>query len=496
MMFRGRTVLAFVMIAILASVVLTTAIIAPSNGSLGWFGDDRTNATNESPHTESPVVEGISESDLNKLQTTYQIINKKFLHDIDKRKLIDGAIQGMLSTLDDPYTVYMDPEQTGEFEQEVDAFFTGIGAEVSLENGNVVVVAPIKGSPAEKAGIRARDLILAVNGESLAGLTLTEAVEKIRGPKGTQAKLQIKRDNQEKPIELILVRDEIDLETVFSEMLEGGIGKIEIRQFSVHTVSSFREQLADLEKQGFKGLIIDVRNNPGGYLEGVAHVLYTLIPKGQTLLMTEDRDGKREVLASEGPGRSYPISVLINEGSASASEILAAAVQQSAGGKAIGVNSYGKGTVQSQYSEAYGDGSVLKLSIAKWLTPNGSWIHEIGVQPDIVVQQPDYFYVAPINREKVWKQDDMGEDVKNLQLMLKALGFAPDRLDGYFSEQTAEALKKFQEKGNLNITGELDVKTIDQLELDVIELLLKPENDAQLQAAVQYMASEIAKGAF
>lgn len=493
MMFRGRTVLAFVLIAVIASVVMTTALVAPSDTLTSWMG--RGAADTEDTPPANHTAAGISAAEIHKLNTTYQIIHDQYIGEVDSKKLIDGAIQGMLSTLEDPYTVYLDAEEYDQFDREVDAYFTGIGAEVSLEDGYVIVVAPIKGSPAEKAGIRARDLILSVNGESLSGLSLTEAVNKIRGPKGTQAKLQIRREGLENPIDLILVRDEIDLETVFSEMLDDGVGKIEIRQFSSHTVTSFREQLAELEEQGLQGLLIDVRNNPGGYLEGVAHILYSLIPKDEILLQTEARGGKREELRSQGPGRTYPMAVLINEGSASASEILAAAVQQSAGGKVFGVNSYGKGTIQSQFTSAYGDGSLLKLSVAKWLTPNGTWINEVGVTPDRIVEQPDYYYVAPISRERSWKMNDMGESVKNMQIMLNALGFETGRDDGYFSEGTAEALKKFQQKVNLEVTGELDTATIEQLELDVIEMLLNPENDRQLQEAIQWLSAEIAKGA-
>src|SRR5690606_38655767 len=253
----------------------------------------------------------------------------------------------------------------------------------------------------------------------------------------SQAVLQIMREGLDKPLELVIVRDEIDLETVFSRMLEeDGIGYIEIRQFSNHTVNSFAEQLRDLEAQGMKALIIDVRNNPGGYLEGVAHILYELVPAGRTLLMTEDRSGRRQTLVSEGPGRTYPMAVLINGGSASASEILAAAVQQSAGGIVVGENSFGKGTVQSQYADLYGDGAILKLTVSKWLTPNGTWINKTGLEPDVNVRQPDYFNVAPINREKTWKVDETGDDVGNMQIMLQALGYAPGRTDGYFSRQT------------------------------------------------------------
>jgi carboxyl-terminal processing protease len=487
-MFRGRTVLAFVLLSLLVGMVLSASVIAPQGTLTDWIGWNRSDGGSA---TTPGAGRGLTDQEIRKLDTTLRIVDHSYLTEVDRDKLVDGAIQGMLSALNDPYTVYISPDQHDEYSQGVDAYFTGIGAEVSLENGKVVVVAPIKGSPAEKAGIRPKDIILSVNGETLEGLSLTEAVAKIRGPKGTQARLLVQREGQQKPFELILVRDEIDLETVFSEMLEGDIGKIEIRQFSVQTVDSFRTQLADLEKQGMKGLIIDVRNNPGGYLEGVAHILYTLVPEGKILLQTEDRNQKRDKLLSEGPGRTYPMAVLINGGSASASEILAAAVQQSAGGVLVGEKTYGKGTVQSQISEPYEDGSLLKISVAKWLTPDGSWIHEKGVKPNIEVKQPDYFYVAPIHRDRVWKPSDIGEDVKNMQIMLRGIGYAPDRQDGYFSTRTAEELKKFQSSAGLEKTGQLDEATIEQLERAVIERLIKPENDRQLQEAIKTINKQL-----
>lgn len=489
---RGRTVVILVLAAALSGALATAALTWA-----GWPADWRTLVRSQLAGGDPPsadFVGGLPDEAVDKLNVTYQMIMNRYLEKVESDKLVEGAIRGMLSTLEDPYTVYVSAEEAVEYEQQIDSFFTGIGAEVSLEDGRVVVVSPIKGSPAEKAGIRPRDVILSVNGEPLTGLSLTEAVQKIRGPKGSQAVLQIMREGLDKPLELVIVRDEIDLETVFSRMLENGIGYIEIRQFSNHTADSFREQLADLEAQGMKALIIDVRNNPGGYLEGVAHILYELVPAGRTLLMTEDRSGARQSLVSEGPGRTYPMAVLINGGSASASEILAAAVQQSAGGIVVGENSYGKGTVQSQFTDLYGDGAILKLTVSKWLTPNGAWINETGLKPDVEVSQPAYFNVAPISREKTWKPDDTGDDVKNLQIMLEALGYAPGRTDGYFSRQTETALKHFQQEVNLEATGILDEATIEKLEQKMIEKLVDPQSDRQLQAAIRALSGKLGKG--
>ncbi|MEX1028699.1 MAG: S41 family peptidase [Paenibacillaceae bacterium] len=487
MLFRGRTVLAFIVVTLIASCIMTVMMIGPKGFLLRIIDEPQEGIANSvtNDNMSSDEATELSEAEIAKIETVYRIINSKFMTKMDRQDVLNGAIQGMLAVLQDPYTTYMDPETSKQFEQEVDSFFTGIGAEVSLDNGKVVVVAPIKGSPAEKAGLRSKDIILSVNGESLEGLPLTDAVMKIRGPKGTQAKLEVQRADHTDSMELILVRDEIDLETVFSEMLEDGIGKIEIRQFSLRTVASFKEQLADLESKGMKGLVIDVRNNPGGYLQGVIEILDELVPKGKVTVQSEYRDAAPVKTISEGPGRTYPMTVLINSGSASASEILAAAIQQSANGKLIGEKSFGKGTIQTQYDGQFTDGSLLKISIGKWLTPNGTWIHGKGITPDNEVKQPDYFYVSFINREKVWKLTDNNDDIKNMQIILYGLGFDPGRKDGYFNEQTQTALKLFQEKLKLSVTGELNVETIEQLEREIIQLMVKPDNDLQLQEAIR-----------
>lgn len=495
MLFRGRTVLAFILVTLVASCIITVMMIGPKGLLLEIMDEPQENTTDSySASNEELVVEDFQEltdAEISKIDTIYRIINSKFMSEVDRQEILNGAIQGMLSVLDDPYTSYMDPVASQQFEEDVDSFFTGIGAEVSLDNGKVVVVAPIKGSPAEKAGLRSKDLILSVNGESLEGLSLTDAVMKIRGPKGTQAKLEIQRPEHQNIMVLILVRDEIDLETVFSELLEDGIGKIEIRQFSLHTVASFNEQLADLEAKGMKGLIIDVRNNPGGYLHGVLEILDVLVPKGKVKVQSEYRDDPAVKTVSKGPGRTYPMTVLINGGSASASEILAAAIQQSAKGKLVGEKTFGKGTIQTQYDGQFTDGSMLKISIGKWLTPNGTWIHEVGIAPDSEIKQPEYFYVSFINRDKVWKLTDNNDDVKNTQIMLYGLGYDPGSKDGYFGEQTEASLKLFQEKFKLNVTGELNVETIERLEREIIQLMVKPENDLQLQKAIKIIREQL-----
>ncbi len=427
-----------------------------------------------------------------KLETAYRLIQTKFYEEVDGTALVDGAISGMLSALEDPYSVYMDAEEAEQFNDSmIESTFSGIGAEVTMQDDQVTIVSPIKGSPAEKAGIRAKDVILSVNGESLDGLTLNEAVLKIRGPKGTQAKLEVLRAGSSQPVEIIVVRADIDVETVFAEMTVDNIGKIEVRQVAANTAQRFLEELQALEDQGMKALIIDMRNNPGGILQVITQMAEPFIPQGSTIVQVEDRAGNRSKQVSEGSSKPYPVTVLVNGGSASAAEIFAAALQQSAGVKVIGEKTFGKGLVQSTYDSGTGDGSTIKLTIAGWLTPDGNSINEKGVQPDIVVEMPEYYHAAPLPKDRVLKQDDIGPEVANLQLILNGAGYSPEREDGYFSEETAAALKAFQNDFSLTATGKLDEETALKLEQELIERMLKPESDIQLQRAIQYLQDEL-----
>jgi carboxyl-terminal processing protease len=295
------------------------------------------------------------------------------------------------------------------------------------------------------------------------------------------------------PIDIIVVRDAIEKLTVKGEMVGKEIGLIAIRQFSVRTVEEFRAELMDLEKKGMKGLIIDVRNDPGGFLGKVVDIAKPFIEKGKTILQIEDRNGKRRQTVSDiiEHVRTYPIAVLINKGSASASEILAAALQESAGSKLIGETTYGKGTVQETFDKEMADGSNLKLTIDKWLTPNGTWIHQKGIKPDLQVEQPAYFNVATLNRKLTLKFDMNNEAVKNMQYMLEGLGFNPERKDGYFDAKTELAVKAFQKSSQLSESGIMDEATMNELENKILLLIRDPKNDRQLNAAITLIQNTI-----
>lgn len=483
MHFKGRTVFAFVMVTMIASVLVTMTLAEQ------WIqhGDHRaSSAVAAAAAADEPGSYRLNADELAKLNAVLELIETKYYEDVEREELLDGAVSGMMKALDDPYSVYMEKEVAQHFSESIEGSFTGIGAEVTTEDGKIIVVSPIKGSPAERSGLLAKDVLISVNGVSLNGLSLQEAVAKIRGPKGTKAKIAVQRTGFSEPIQLVLIRDDIDVETVYSTIRPDGIGVIEIRQFSLNTAKRFKEELEKLEGEGLKGLVLDVRNNPGGVLPIVVEISQLMMKEGSTVVQVEYRDGKREkTLAKGGSQKGYPIAVLTNKGSASASEILAGALQEAAGATVIGEQSFGKGTVQVSYNKALGDGSLLKMTVAKWLTPSGNWIHQKGITPNQLVEPPDMYTVARMNVNKPLKADTLSEQVRSAQIMLHGLGFEPSREDGYFDEETVDAVKKFQTQHQLPATGEIDAKTAAVLEQAVVKWIQNKENDTQLLEAVK-----------
>jgi carboxyl-terminal processing protease len=492
-MFKKRNTIILILASVLISCSLTLTLTGQwdniISGSKSLVREGVTGSTN------GTYVNGASSNTskgVNKIEAAIKLVNDNYLEKVDQNKLIDGAIQGMMSALGDPFSSYMGQETAQHFSEQIEGSFTGIGAEVSMENGNVVVVSPIKGSPAERAGIKPKDILLSVNGTSFEGLSLNEAVAKIRGPKGTEAKIKVKRAGVEATLEYTILRDDIAMETVRSRMESEGVGIIEVSEFSMNTAERFEKEIAALEKQGMKGLVIDVRNNPGGVLKVVIDMAEQFVEKGKVIVQVEDKNGNREQTLSNGTSKKYPIAVVTNKGSASASEILAGALKESAGAKLVGETTYGKGTVQSSYPEEMGDGSLIKITIAKWLTPKGEWIHKKGVVPDIKADQPAYFSVAPINKENVYKFDMVSTDVKNAQQMLVGLGYKPGREDGYFDKNTENEVKKFQSENGLSSSGVIDAKTIEMLEMKLVKEINDEKNDTQMNTAIAEIRKEIA----
>lgn len=448
---------------------------------------DTTNTNGKASNAPHPTDVPV---EFSKVMEAYSIIMNSYFDktSVESQKLIDGAIKGMVDVLQDPYSAYMDKEELANFEESLGSSFEGIGTEVMMQNNRVTIISPFKDSPAEKAGLKPNDQILAVDGENIEGLDLQKAVKKIRGPKGSKVKLEVFRPGVTDTFTVVVTRDTIPLESVYSELMEldgKKLGRIEIASFSENTATRFIEEYDSLKRKGAKGIVIDVRGNPGGYLQAVIGIASRLVSSDQLILQIEDRDGNRETYRGQAKSKSLPLVVLIDKGSASASEILAGALKE-AGVTVLGQTTFGKGTVQ--VPKLMKDGASIKLTVAKWLTPDGTWIHGTGVTPTKEVLQPDYFYAAPIHAEEPLKREMNGAEIKNLQLVLHSLGYGADRADGYFDVGTSDAVKRFQRDYDLRETGEVDGKTAQKLQERLIEQIRDPQNDNQLKAAYEYLS--------
>ncbi|OCA90820.1 peptidase S41 [Bacillus sp. FJAT-27225] len=462
---------------LLVFLVVVTAGITAFATSLG----------SDSPH---PVVIGGSQErdEFAKLYKAYDILQDGYFEDLDEDKLVNGAINGMIESLDDPYSSYMDEEAAEQFHHSVDSSFEGIGAEIQEKDGHIMIVSPLKGSPAEKAGLKPKDIVLEVDGKSIQGYSSTEAVALIRGEKGTKVELTIQRPGSESTIKVPIIRDEIPIETVYGEMVGDGIAKVQVTTFSKNTFDELTTMLKDLKKQGMKGLVLDLRQNPGGLLDQAIAISSLFVPEGEILFKVEDRNGKTKDYKSDGGDKpDYPMVVLIDGGSASASEILAGAVKESADVPLVGQKSFGKGTVQT--AQDFPDGSNVKFTTAKWLTPNGNWIHKKGIEPDYKVDLPAYYSLPLLDPKLKLKQGDSSENVKIAQQMLKALGYDPGNETGFFDEKTLKAVKEFQAANKLEQTGVVT----DETTMKMIQLLQEKiqKEDPQLDKAIEVLKKEM-----
>lgn len=310
---------------------------------------------------------------------------------LNEKEMFYGAIKGMVASVGDPYTVFMDPKLANRFADDLAGTFDGIGAEIAVKNDILIIVAPLAGSPAEKSGLKAGDKIYAIYGTSTAGISVEEAVSIIRGPKGTSVTLTIFREGWEKPKDIIVVRDKIVVKSIKTEMRQDDIFVINIANFNDDTAYLFNKAVNEAIKNNPKGIILDLRNNPGGYLETAIDVASAWVEDGIVVTEKFSDDNKNEFLA-RGRARlkDFKTVVLVNQGSASASEIVAGALKDMGRATLVGMKTYGKGSVQTL--DEFSDGSTIKITVAKWFTPNGYNINEQGINPDVEVdlKQEDY----------------------------------------------------------------------------------------------------------
>ena len=319
-------------------------------------------------------------------------IQQNFLFDTTEQEMNDGMLKGMFDALEDPYSIYMNPDEFTAMQEDTAGAFGGIGVTVSpdAEDNLITVVAPIKNTPADRAGLRAGDKIIRIEGEDFTADRMDQAVKMMRGEPGTDVTITIRRLSSEKPPEefdVTITREIINIISAEGQMLDEGVGYVNISSFDENTDRYFDEVMDRLEAEGAKGIVLDLRNNPGGLLDTVLNIADRLLPEGPVLI-TKSKDGKEIVESSDAKMDDIPMVVLVNEGSASASEILAGAIQDYERAPVIGVTSFGKGIVQRIIPLE--DGSGFKLTVSEYFTPDERKIHEIGVIPDIeVVFEPE-----------------------------------------------------------------------------------------------------------
>ncbi|WP_269153297.1 lmo1851 family serine protease [Neobacillus sedimentimangrovi] len=437
---------------------------------------------------EKVVTVSNDREEFTKLYKAFDTLKNGYYKKINEQELINGAINGMVESLDDPYSDYMTKDEAESFHSTISSSFEGIGAEIQEKDGHIMIVSPIKNSPAEKAGLKPNDIILSVDGKSLQGVTSTKAVTMIRGKKGTKVELSIQRPGSDAPITVPIIRDEIPIETVYGEMVDDRIAKVQITSFSTNTTKELTDKLNELKSKGMQGLVLDLRQNPGGLLDQAINISSMFVPKGKIIVKEQDRNGKVKEIASQNDGNpEFPLVVLIDKGSASASEILAAAVKESAAVPLVGEKSFGKGTVQT--AADFSDGSNIKYTIAKWLTPNGNWIHKKGIKPDVEVALPEYANLPIINPEKELTLSTSSTEVQTAQKMLKALGYDPGREDGFFDEKTKKAVMSFQTANQLTADGILKGETTLKLMEKIRELI--NTNDTQLNKAIEILKEKM-----
>lgn len=337
-----------------------------------------------------PIQRGASKTlDYTSVNEVYNTLTRDFDGQLDNQKILDGLKSGLASATGDPYTEYLNKNAAKDFNDQLNGTFTGIGAELSKDaQGNLIVISPIAGFPAEKAGLKPKDVIVEIDGTTTSGLSISDGVAKIRGPKGTKVSLKIVRGGSQ-ALDIDIVRDQITVASVTTKTLDGNIGYIQITRFAEDTAGLAQKAASDFKLAGVKGIVLDLRSDPGGLLDASVSVSSLWLPSGKTVL-SERRDNvviRSYTANGSSPLAGIPTVVLINEGSASASEITAGALKDNGAATLLGVKSFGKGSVQQL--ENLVDGGVLKVTIAHWYTPNGININKQGISPDKEVKLSD-----------------------------------------------------------------------------------------------------------
>ena len=425
-----------------------------------------------------------------KLYSVYDTLTENYYEDVDSDALIESSIRGMVEGLEDPYSEYMNIDETGDFEESITGDFEGIGAEVMQEGSKIIISSPMKGSPAEEAGLEPGDQILAVDGESLEGMTTTDAVQLIRGEKGTDVVLTIQR-GEGSSSDVTVTRDTIHIDSVTYEEIEG-VGHISVNRFQQGTTDEFSKFIDQAAEDGVKELIVDFRYNPGGLLNEAVTLINQFVDPDTTALYLEDNQGNQQEIVTENEKNKNTESlddvyILINEGSASASEVFTGALNDLTDVQIAGTTSFGKGVVQR--TSEFKDNSMLKYTNTKWLTPEKTWVQDEGITPDIELINPDYYRIQLLTEDEVFTEGQTNEKVLSIKVALDELGYNITTFDENFDANLTQAVTSYQNDKNLEADGIVTGDTTTELLSDIREKI--NNNDAQRNYLIDYINGDM-----
>ncbi|MEK5230828.1 S41 family peptidase [Lysinibacillus sp. FSL K6-0232] len=469
--------------------VLISSLVVGSGIYFDWF----TLGDKEEPVTE---VDTIDEA--------MTLIEEKSVYSTKKDVLVEGALRGMADAIKDPYSTYYSKEEAEQHRQMLAEERVGIGIELTENKGKFIVVSPVRSSPAEKAGMRSLDEIVQVDSVRVDGKTMSELMHLIQGEKGTKVTIVVYRPSEDKHIKMTMERAAISNKTVSSEVVkveDTALGYVEISLFGEKTANEWVAETSKLLRKDVEGIIIDVRDNPGGYLHSVAALLSTVLENGKVFAYMQNAEGAMEPLKTQTKGfdekyletmNKIPIVVLQNQGSASASEVLSGALKGWGRASLVGVKSFGKGTVQESWSLS--NGGELKLSTNKWLTPKREWIHGQGIEASLVIEQNELFAFQLHPLTGKFKVGDMSEEIAYSQNALQKLGYQIDRLDGYMDDTTAEAVTLYRKQKKLEQAEDefsMDTTFFNSLNETLKNYKADRQNDQQFQMATSFLLHTI-----
>jgi len=411
-------------------------------------------------------------------------LRTNYVGEINDLELLRGAIKGMVESLNDPYSEYYTPDEFKDFNESVSGTYEGIGVVITLRDKYITVVSVFSGSPAERAGIKAGDRFIEIDGRDITGLSTAEVTKRIMGEKGTKVNIVVNRNGETLKFEV--ERDIVKINPIESKIFGKGIGYIKINQFNENTVENLDKTLDEFKKNGVVGIVLDLRNNPGGYLDQAIEVAKRFVPQGPIVNLVT-RDGKTQTFMSDSEPSPFSLVVLVNGGSASASEVLAGAIKDRNVGVLVGEQTFGKGMVQRTLS--LGALGGIKLTTAYYTTPNGTNINNTGITPDVVIESdksnPLKDFIT-ITNPKTLRYGNIGLEVLGVQQRLKFLDLLKAEPDGVFGPRTLQAVKELQKQAGLNVTGVVDSNFYEALNNAILQKLASRE-DVQLRKAIDIL---------